>query len=250
MNKNKRIKGLAIGIRFFDVINPLQKIVDAAKRASDMAEVVFIAINATRDNGRAIVALNNLHFDNLIAFRVTPWVRFVQAMNVMTDAAANKGMDYLLSCSTEVFINKKQIKILMKHMAEDTLCVGARMEGHEFHAGKTLRATGATIPWNTCLLYKLKDFSLVGFPLVGDAPFDPARKAAGVEKIGAIAIMQKLYGGNIAKLVDIPGIKWDTTFPGDPERQAWQKEKIASKNERAAEQLKRLRLPAPIVKHI
>ncbi len=253
----ERIKGLAIGTRYFDnkLDSSPKKIVELGKRFSDRAEWVIIAINVAEDKSGAMKALKELGLENLTVIGVSPWVKYVQSMNVIIDKAANKGMKYLLSLSAEVrIIEEAQIQAIMSHMADDTLCVGARLQGHEFvPAAGLLAATGTTVPWNTCCLWNLERFSLVGFPLVGDAPFDPSRKMAGVEELSAIALMQNLYGvvQNKAKLVEVPGVEWETNFCDDSGRQNKHMQKLTTKCVRPAEQLRRLGLKVvPLVKHI
>jgi hypothetical protein len=247
-----RIKGLAIGTRYFDKKGDSapQTIVDLAKNASAMADVVIIAVNAAKDKSGAMTALKKLKLSNLTVIKVEPWL-FVQPMNAIVDAAANRGMKYLMSYSSDVTITEKGIQVLMNHMADDTLCVGAMLkESHDFvPTDGPFEATGKTVPWNTCCLWNMERFSLVGFPLVGDAPFDYTRERAkaGIEEISAIALMQNLYGveQNKAKLVDVPEpeVLWKRC--DDPDQKKKHEEKIASKDKRAAEQLRRLGLSIP-----
>lgn len=251
----KRIKGLAIATRVFDNRegSSPQKFIDLAKRSSKMAELVIMAVNTAEDKSGALEALKGLGLNNLMVIAVTPWVKFVQAMNVIVDTAAHAGMKYLLSSSAEIAIDMNGIHLLMNYMVDDTLCVGARMKEHEFQANTTVEGTGTTIPWNTCCLWKLENFALEGFPLAGDAPFDPTRKLAGVEELTAIARMQAnpTFGKvSKAKLVEVPGIVWHTDFSDDPARKVQHLQKLASKRERPAEQLRRLGYKPPIIEHI
>lgn len=246
---------LAIGTRVFDVRegSSPQKFLDLAKRSSEMAKLVIMAVNTAEDKSGAFEALKKLGLLNLMVISVTPWVKFVQAMNVIVDAAAHAGMKHLLSSSAEIAIDENGVRLLMKHMEDDTLCAGARMKEHEFQPNKIVEGTGTTIPWNTCCLWKLENFSLEGFPLVGDAPFDPTRKLAGVEELTAIARMQAnpTFGKiSKAKLIEVPGIEWHTDFSDDPARKVQHLQKLASKRERPADQLRRLGYKPPIVEHI
>ncbi|HRY52673.1 MAG TPA: hypothetical protein P5089_02360 [Candidatus Portnoybacteria bacterium] len=248
-------EGLVIGTRYFDnrAGSSPDKIIDFAQRSSLMAEKVIIAVNVAEDKSGAWQALKNLRSENLIIIGVTPWVKFVQPMNVLLDAAASFNARYFLSCSVEIKINQQQLNDLMLHMDSGTLCVGARLPEHEFSGGHLIvEGSGSTIPWNTCCIWNLEKFSLVGFPLAGDAAFSLNRKMAGVEELTALAVMQKLYGtsGFKAKLIEIAGIKWETEFADNPDRRVAHLQKIASKRERPGEQLKRLGLSAPEVQHI
>ena len=63
--------------------------------------------------------------------------------------------------------------------------------------------------------------------------------AAGVEEVSTIYILQKLLppGAAEAKLIQIPGILWDTQQWDDDARQQWHERKMQSKVQRAAKQL-------------
>jgi len=67
----------------------------------------------------------------------------------------------------------------------------------------------------------------------------------------AVAVLQKLLGPTQAqaKLVQLPNVAWDVNFDQDPERQAWHRQKMQSKLERAQRQLDLLGLSG-IVQHV
>jgi len=130
-------------------------------------------------------------------------------------------------------------------MNEETLVVGAALEGHNLQTGE-VEGNGRTVPWNTLSLWNLNYLARTGFPLIGDNPFKPEN--AGVEELTAIALLQRLYSVQ-AKLVAIPGVKWQTD-DFDPKRLERHRQKMQSKIERPQQQMKILDIPTPTIIHI
>jgi hypothetical protein len=119
--------------------------------------------------------------------------------------------------------------------------VGARFADHAFTPSpKPQVGTGVTVPWNTYALWNLSLLGLVGFPLIGDAAFDPSQ--AGVEEVSGIALIQALKPATRAVLLDV-GLEPDWNMEGwDDERRRKHAAKLASKVSRAAAQMEKLRL--------
>jgi len=248
-----RIKELTIVTRFFNnrPDSTPDKIIDFAKRYSQMAGKVIIAINGADDLSGSKSALEALGIDNLIIIDVCPWGKFVFPMNALVSASALQNPNsIMLSLSVEVMIELESITAILAHMDDSTLVTGALFPDHEFHPSEIVQGNGITTPWNTAAAWNLQKLSLVGFPLAGDALFDPTRKGAGVEEVTAIALMQKLFSGCDAKLVAVPGIAWQNDFSDNLKRLEAHRVKMASKIQRPAEQLARLGIPAPIIQHI
>ncbi|MBP8960639.1 hypothetical protein KBG31_00225 [Patescibacteria group bacterium] len=134
-------------------------------------------------------------------------------------------------------------------LERDGLVVGAALPGHDYSPGWQGEASGTQIPWNTFALWEWKKMSCLGFPLVGDAPWNP--ELAGVEEATAIAVAQKIWGkeGAQAILTQVPGVVWQTQWD-DPSREAAHEKKMASKRSRPAAQLERMGIRPPFVVHI
>lgn len=245
---------LAIGTRYWNKErgSSFDSITEFIKRSLDLAESVIIAVNIVEDKNNTIDTLSNKYGHNkkLLIVPVEPW-GFTSAMNALVYKSALNGSEFLLTQSVEVKLSNAGLNQMMSHMDDHTLCVGARMEGHEFHKGKTKPATGRTIPWNTCRILNLEYYQHFGFPLVGDAPFD--QKYAGVEELSADSLIQLSFtqrDENLSiKLIEVLDIKWETTFE-DPERAQKHAVKIKSKVERPAMQMQLMGIPYARVTHI
>jgi hypothetical protein len=83
--------------------------------------------------------------------------------------------------------------------------------------------------------------------LIGFASVSDLGKSAGIEECVAIALLQRLFPKkSVAKLVKVEDISWEETF-ADEERRKWHEEKMKSKLERAAHQLKELGLSGTVL---
>ncbi len=245
---------LAIGTRYWNKEegSSLKPIYLFIERSLELAESVIIAINIAEDRTRTIDVLSDKygHCKQLLIVPVEPW-GFTSAMNALVYKSALNGSELLLTQSVEVKLSNAGLNQMMSHIDDHTLCVGARMEGHEFHKGETKPATGRTIPWNTCRILNLKYYQHFGFPLVGDAPFD--QKYAGVEELSADSLIQLSFtqrDENLSiKLIEVPDIKWETDFKNS-ERILKHEQKMKSKVERPAMQMQHMGIPYARVTHI
>jgi hypothetical protein len=244
---------LAIGSRFFGKYSQedfprLEKFV----RAAVIHGNVYIAIDTDRDRTNALQYVNEFRddcSDNPIeGFSVSPWFKFVPALNALVYKAATAGAEYLLMASVEFPPEDKWIGKLLKYMDPKTLVVGVKFAEHEFQEG-VVSGTGASVPWNTFAIWNLSFLSKLGFILVGDAPFNPS--IAGIEELTTIALYQKLFRYSKAKLVSISDFpqEWNTDGWSE-EHRARHIEKMASKKTRGEIQLRYLGLNPPVVRHI
>ncbi len=205
---------------------------------------------------------------------VYQWGNFVPALNALTSFAVQAGAARLLFMSVEVELSPRGMSRLSAYMdahEAETLCVGPKLDGHEFRgrgaAAAASRATastgasaagsaaqgrdvthvthvplaGATTPWNTCALYHLPKLQRTGFLAVSEGGAD--RALGGVEEVALICAQQRLFGASSTNAVllqlDDDEVVWHTRFSG-AERAAWQAKKMASKNSRARAQLSAL----------
>ncbi len=247
------MKQFAIGTRYWNSKNGSghDKIIAFITTALGLAKTVIVAINAKEDKNNTAEYLTGLNQPGLIVVRVQPW-GFTFAMNVLVFQAAALKQEYLLSVSTEVVLSQSTVTALFAHMDNDTLCVGAAMEGHDFKPG-THTADGLTIPWNTCKLLNLTYYGDFGFPLIGDAAFDATQ--SGVEELSADSLIQNTVKTSTGvelgvKLVAVNDMQWKTDFDGDEDRLKNHESKMASKIQRPQAQLRRLRIPPAEVLHI
>jgi len=177
---------------------------------------------------------------------ISPWGEFVPALNALVAWASKSLASYVLFASAEIATwNEDGITRLVEQMDENTLVVGAVLPGHEYNpqlVPQRLPLTGVTTPWNTLALWNVPKLALTGFPLVAEGIHtdeNGSAIAAGVEEVSTIYILQKLLppGTAEAKLIQIPGIMWDTKQWDDDARQKWHESKMQSKVQRAAKQL-------------
>jgi hypothetical protein len=193
---------------------------------------------------------------------VTPWGRFVPALNALIGYAATAcRADYILFLSAETTASKLAIDILLQHaIPDDTLVAGALLGGHTYHhhnndpntagaAHSEVDLDGRTTPWNTLAIWKVSMLALTGFQLVSDGILtdDATEPSFGVEEVVAIALLQKVLGSAKAKakLVKVPTVEWDQVFH-DEERQKWHESKMNSKLERAGRQLQLMGLTGTV----
>lgn len=252
MDKDK----IAVALRFFET-KPENAEASLAKLAAYLDTAaqyphVYVAVNVDADKCDSLAFIKQ-HAPSVTAFGVTPWQKFVAPMNALVYAATLDGNEVLASVSTEFIPKQEYIDALLVHLDDDTLVVGARCDGHDSNGGEEPIATGSSIPWNTFCVWNLRQLACLGFPLVGDGPFDP--KMAGEEELTAVALQQSIAKQTgfaaKAKLVRVPN------FPGNWDMGAWDerrladhKKKMASKVERPGRQLEWLGLPAPYMIHI
>lgn len=220
---------------------------------------------------------------------VTPWGKFVPALNAIVTYCADMFIPRLLMISVEVKLTLAAMEALQSNMNDseegcETLVVGATLNGHEHHALdalastsstipqptmistpnrviKEVKLTGRTTPWNTCALWDVQKLALTGFLLVSEGlHFNPSndndgsgsRLEGGVEEVVTIATLQRILGPKkaCAKLVHIPSISWETdNFNNDAGRKEWHEHKMNSKITRAQAQLALLGLNDGVVIH-
>ena len=248
---------LGIATRFYGLaeadVQRLATWVDAALVVVP-AENVFVAIHTEMDQSGSLDFMRE-KYPAVNAFFVTPWGRVVQAPNALLLKGAERQAKHLLFTSTEYPITEPLVALLLSHSDDQTLVVGARLEGHDFKASSGERvlvqkANGLQIPWNTCSLWSIGHLIHTGFVLTADSVNDPDN--AGMEEMGTIAAQQILWPDKASARLVAP-------HTGDlvPNVHGWTIQRrerhvrvLESKNSRSATQLERLSLSAPDVCHI
>jgi hypothetical protein len=202
---------------------------------------------------------------------VTPWGKFVPALNALVQFAAtavspplDQGTQsdgsiwrhQILFCSAETACSAQAVETLQWHLQADTAVVGACLPGHDYKGTSTLSTStssagveplvvvelnGRTSPWNTLALWDLRKLALTGFLLVSDGLLsdDETDPSFGIEEVVATCLLQKLLGAEKAKskLVHLTSeVAWNQEFD-DPARQKWHEQKMTSKLSRANRQL-------------
>ncbi|KAL7438522.1 hypothetical protein ACHAXH_008120 [Discostella pseudostelligera] len=202
---------------------------------------------------------------------VTPWGKFVPALNAIVSHVATLGVKYVLMTSAEVQLSQDVLTIMKSKLdLEKTLVVGTVLQGHDYRCGKQnaekgsdneeveVELTGRTTPWNTCSLWNVSKLSLTGFLLVSEGlhpEVDGSElgSSAGVEEVCTIATLQRILGpcNAQAKLISLPGeesTSWETqNFEQDAKRKEWHEKKMASKISRAKRQLELLGLSGTVI---
>lgn len=233
---------LAIGTRFWgkDEAKDWPRIKTFVEAAQKLGPV-FVAVNVAEDRINTLARLT-ASFPEVKVFGVSPWGKFVPALNAIVYAASVAGTQERLLASAEFPPTAEQLIRLGGELDDETLVVGARFAEHQFEPGKEVPIKGSTVPWNTFALWNPSLLSRTGFILMGDAPFDPSGKQAGVEEVATIAIVEKTWDTQ-AKLLEVPGIGGDWNMAGwNTDRLAAYQRKIASKDSRVKEQLSYLDL--------
>ena len=205
----------------------------------------------------------------MIVLPVTPWGRFVPALNAIVSHCADAGVRRLLVASAEVRLSRDGMDALVAKFDDnidgcDTLVVGAVLRGHDYRGGcrgegaegdddrAIVQLTGRTVPWNTCALWDVPKLALTGFLLVSEG-LHPSGGDAGVEEVATIAVIQRILSRDRAraKLVMLSGdmVSWEEDFDDDPGRREWHERKMESKVTRARRQLELLGLNDGVVMH-
>lgn len=240
---------LTTGTRFFgkDPAKDLPRLATFIEAAQKLGKVC-IAVNIKEDKCDTL-AFCAQNYPEVDAFAVTPWQKFVAPLNAIVYRAALSGADRLLLASAEFAPESHQVESLLQHVSGDTIVAGARFAEHQFTEGE-IEGNGMTVPWNTFAVWDLDHLAKLGFPLAGDAPFDPTQAQAGVEEVSAIALYQHVFGLK-AKLVSVAGFyeEWNTDG-WDEERLKKHHAKIVSKVRRPEAQLAWVGLQAPTILHI
>lgn len=189
-------------------------------------------------------AANTNTADPIIVVPVTPWGKFVPALNALVTCAYTElDAKFILFVSAEVAVSAASIQELVKHCSEEeqandsyVLVAGATLNGHVYQPNSIVTLNGRTSPWNTVAVWNVPKLILTGFLMVSDLGSN-----AGVEECTAIAVHQQLFPQARAKLVRLNDVEWQDVFEDD-ERRQWHERKMNSKLERAAAQLKLLQL--------
>ena len=216
---------------------------------SCQASLGLVAVDSTpKMDGYNLVSAVQLacdklnHTTRIHILPVTPWNKFVPALNALISYACKERHDQILFVSAETNAPATAIQHLRDHLTPDTLVAGAVLAGHDYR-GKDACVVldGRTSPWNTLAVWNLSKLALTGFSIVSDGLLTDDQEAPsyGVEEVAATALIQKVLGSENAKskLVSCPGIDWEVDDFDDPERKKWQEKKMNSKVERAARQL-------------
>lgn len=247
------MKKIVVASRFFEQTSEKLSIIQKFATISCASFNTLVAINTATDKTDSEAYLET-NFPG-VAVPVTPWGKFVQPLNALVMLTAEKhGADYLLLASAEFPPTPEQADRLLQHMDDRTLVVGARFSEHKRVDEKPITGKvpcdGSTTPWNTFALWNMKHLSKIGFPLMGDSPYD--RSQAGVEEAVTIGVYQRMFPGNCeAKVVPVPGIGgvWNTEG-WSAERHTKHAQKMASKVSRPANQLLMMGIPAGHVIHL
>jgi len=217
--------------------------------------------NADNDNSSETCTSSSAHTTTKIhVLPVTPWGKFVPALNAIVSWCANHKCQYLLFASAEVQLTQEVMNVMISKMdIERTLVVGTVLSGHEYeqpinNEGEIeVELTGRTTPWNTCALWNLPKLALTGFLLVSEGLHPEQEEgisSAGVEEVVAIATLQRILQpcNAQAKLVSIPGTSWGIQdFNNDEKRKEWHEKKMQSKLTRAKCQLDLLGLSGTVI---
>jgi len=189
-------------------------------------------------------------------FPVSPWGKFVPALNALVAWGCTNQAEQILFISAETALTAESIGALRSHMDENTLVAGAALPGHKYHddekkSSEVVELDGRTSPWNTVAIWNLSKIALTGFSLLAEGiPMNSngSLGSIGVEEIPTIAISQSILpkGTALAKLVKVPDVQWQQEWE-DEDRKQWHENKMKSKITRASRHLKLLGLSGTVV---
>ena len=227
---------------------------DYVQSVRNALDSFVVNINNKNNNTGSNINDNN-NRSNIHILPVTPWGKFVQALNsLVLYSNTQLKADLIMFISAEVNLSSSTVSTLCQHVIENehVIVAGAALNGHQYHAVSTgserqrqreVPLTGRTTPWNTLCVWDLDKLSLTGFSTVSDLG-----TSAGVEECVAIALLQKLFPKSEARLVKVDDIEWnEKSLQEDEERYKWHQEKMNSKLERAGRQLELLKLSGTVV---
>jgi hypothetical protein len=215
---------------------PGYDLVEAVQAACDKAVAAAAAAAAASSSTTSTTAASTTR---LHVLPVTPWGKFVPALNALVQFAAttispplyekdsphsdssrdrDRCRHQILFCSAETSCSAQAVRTLQWHLQADTAVVGACLPGHEYHNQGTTTTTktgtgtdvvpggcvelnGRTSPWNTLALWDLRKLALTGFLLVSDGLLsdDETDPSFGIEEVVATCLLQKLLGADQAK---------------------------------------------------
>ena len=208
---------------------------------------IGIAINSDVDRSSAVEFISARYAQQVRAFPVTPWGKFVPSLAALLQQGCAEGCGKLLCASVEVELSEPAVAALANALNDDTLVAGLRLPGHSFEPGEHA-CDGHRSPWNTAALWRVHNgLDRLGFASTGEALFDSTGRNAGVEEVSTIALYQQLYTDCGAVLLDENGIDWKTSLSSKPEAV---QEKLRSKISRPAAQLAHAHLEPGRVLHI
>lgn len=177
---------------------------------------------------------------------VQPWRSATFPLNVLVEHALYLGAKKILLQSSEFWVDSENVVNLSASLTPDTLVVGVRInEDHAVNMG-SLPLDSNNSPWNTMALWNLEKLGKTGFlmvssGLVGDVP-------GGMEEVTTISLHQSIDAENsLAKVINMPNVHWKCEW-NDPKRLHFHKRKMASKKERAEQQLQFLGVSRGMVK--
>ena len=227
---------------------------DYVQSVRNALDSFVVNINSKNNNTGSNINDNN-NRSNIHILPVTPWGKFVQALNsLVLYSNTQLKADLIMFISAEVNLSSSTVSTLCQHVIENehVIVAGAALNGHQYHAVSTgserqrqreVPLTGRTTPWNTLCVWDIDKLSLTGFSTVSDLG-----TSAGVEECVAIALLQKLFPKSEARLVKVDDIEWnEKSLQEDEERYKWHQEKMNSKLERAGRQLELLKLSGTVV---
>lgn len=235
-----------------------EKLLKFVRNSNEYASSILVCVGSS-DFASIEVYINRVKLlleNNHLAEKVTllpiqPWGYFIFPLNVALQVAQDRDCERIAFQSVEFQLSSVSAKKLLQlsSINSNILVIGPEMKGHEFTEGINI-LTGRSCPWNTFALWNVDHLARTGFPMIGDGVASN-RAIGGVEEVSAISLLQHIDPTLLALLVRFPEatLNWNTKFD-DKEREQYHKTKMASKNERPAEQMRVLNVPAGNVHHI
>ncbi len=233
----------------------------------DAIDTAYVAVNTVRDIGDTLSFLKTLPVPRgkkLLALPVTPWGRYVEPLNALVMQAAFDGHEKVLFANTEHVPTDVNIAALDAHLAEDTLVVGAALEGFHDHVPGEHEMNGMRVPADAFMLVRVQMLALYNFIGVSEAPWigcerfedvgapnDPGMKVAGIKEVPTFSLIQHMLGVENAKvkLVHVTGADRDASGIVGA-RKVLDEHKRASALTRAAKQMALANIPFGRVIHI
>ena len=205
----KKYSNIFTGLRFYQTdpsgnTSEVSHSIRVAKNTLTNPEQIGVVIEQM-DNADSALKLRS-EFPDVHVLEFLAGGKFTPGLNGLLHTADAHGMEYILFASNGFAATSNHIGVLMRHMKDDTMVVGARLFGHNFAIGKHKNSFGDKCPWFTFALVRVAHVRGTGICLGGDSAVN--LELAGSEEPLTFEVNQLLHGADNrkVKLVEVPGL--------------------------------------------
>ena len=157
----------------------MSKLSECLNNCADYASEVGIAFDASDKDLEIALTINIDEFKvkiggkpNIRCIPVSPWGRYIPALNGLLRVASEMKMHRIMYQSLEIRTTRKEVMTILNTMDNKTLLAGKALNGHEFESCRKVAIGGLTCPWNTFAIWNIEYLSRTGFLMVSDGAID------------------------------------------------------------------------------